>query len=194
MKERTARLITGVVNPFAVTTVVIALLAFQDTPDAARGALWTVVALALSVGPVFVLVAIRVRRHQMEGMFNNPRRQRYLLYGAAVAIGVIGFLVLWLGHGPDLLRVTFVAGVAALAVFMAVNFYWKISLHTAFIAGTATILVIVDGWYGALALVLLPAVAWSRLALGQHSLAQVTAGALTACAVIVAVFAAAGHL
>jgi len=194
MKTRTARLITNVVNPFAVSAAVIVLLAFEDTPDAAHAALWMVVSLALSVGPVLLGAAILVRRRKMDGMFNNPRRQRYLSYVMAIGLGVVGLLVLWLGGGPGLLRVTFAAGIAALLVFMAVNFYWKISLHTAFIAGTATIMTIVYGWYGALALVLLPAVAWSRVTLGQHTRGQVLAGAAGAAGIIVAVFAAAGYL
>lgn len=194
MKERTARLITNVVNPFAVSAVVLALLAFQDTADVAHGILWTAVSLALSVGPVLIAVAVLVRRRKMDGMFNNPRRQRYLTYRFAIGLGAVGCLVLWLADGPGLLRTTFVAGVAALVVFMAVNFYWKISLHTAFIAGTATILTIVNGWYGALALLLLPAVAWSRLVLGQHSPGQVSAGAIGAAGIVVTVFAACGYL
>jgi membrane-associated phospholipid phosphatase len=194
MKQRIARLITNVVNPFAVSAVVIGLLAFRDAPDIAHGVLWLAVSLALSVAPVSLAVLIMVRRRKMDGVFNNPRRQRYLLYGVAIAIGVVGFLVVWLGNGPRLLRLTFIAGVIALAVFMTVNFYWKISLHTAFIAGSATILAIVIGGWGALALVLLPAVGWSRWTLGQHSLAQVTAGAIGAAGIVTAVFAAGGYL
>ena len=194
MKRRIARLITNVVNPFAVSAVVIGVLAFRGAPDVARAVLWLVVAMLLSVVPVLLAVLLMVRRRKMDGVFNNPRGQRYLLYGIAIAVGVLGSLVLWFGGGPRLLRLTFVAGVIALVVFMTVNFYWKISLHTAFIAGTATIFTIVVGGYGALALVLLPAVGWSRWALGQHTLAQVTAGALGAAGIVTAVFAIGGYL
>jgi hypothetical protein len=194
MKERLARLITNVINPFAVSAVVIALLAFRDTPDLAHGVLWTVITLAISIFPVSLAVALMVRFRKMDGIFNNPRRQRYLMYGIAVGLGVIGFAVLWLGGGPRLLRATFVAGVVALCVFMAVNFYWKISLHTAFITGTATVLTLVIGGYGSLTLLLLPVVGWARWTLGQHTLAQVSLGAIGAAGIVLAVFAAWGYL
>ncbi len=194
MKQRIARLITNVVNPFAVSAVVLGILAFRDTPDTVHALIWLAISLALSVAPVSFAVLVMVRRRKMDGIFNNPRPQRYLLYAIAVAVGMAGFLVLWLGHGPGLLRITFIAGVIALLVFMTINFYWKISLHTAFIAGTATIFTLVVGGYGALALVLLPAVGWSRWALGQHTLAQVSAGAVGAAGIVMAVFAAGGYL
>ena len=194
MKRRIAKLITNVVNPFAVSTVVIGVLAFRDTPDLTRALLWTVGALALSVVPILLAVLLLVRRKRMDGVFNNPRQQRHFLYGIAIVTGFFGFVLLWLGNGPQLLRLTFIAGMMALLVFMLVNLYWKISLHTAFIAGTATIFTIVIGGWGALALVLLPAVGWSRWALGQHTLAQVTVGAVAAAGIVLAVFASGGYL
>ena len=194
MKQRIARLITNVVNPFAVSAVVLGVLAFREAPDTGHAVLWTAVTLALSVVPVLLAVLVLVQRRRMDGIFNNPRRQRFSVYVIAVAVGCFGFLVLWLGGGPRLLRLTFIAGVIALLVFMTVNFYWKISLHTAFIAGTATIFTIVVGGYGALALVLLPAVGWSRWTLGQHTLAQVSAGAIGAAGIVTAVFAVGGYL
>lgn len=194
MKRRIAGIITNVVNPFAVSTVVIGVLAFRGTPDLARALLWTIGALSLSVVPLLLAVVFLVRRKRMDGVFNNPRRQRYLLYVMAIVTGFFGFTMLWLGHGPELLRLTFIAGVVSLLVFMFVNFYWKISLHTAFVAGTATIFAIVIGGWGALALVLLPAVGWSRWSLGQHTLAQVTAGAVVAVGIVLVVFGAGGYL
>ena len=54
MKERLARLITNMVNPFAVSAVVIGLLAFRDAPDAGYGLRWMLISLALGVTIVSV--------------------------------------------------------------------------------------------------------------------------------------------
>jgi hypothetical protein len=194
MKQKIARLVTNVVNPFAVSAVVLVVLAFRESPDVGHAVLWTVVTLVLSVVPVLLVMVVLVRRRRVAGMFNNPRRQRFSVYGIAVTFGCLGLLALWSGGGPKALRLTFIAGIIALAVFMTVNFYWKISLHTAFIAGTATVFTIAVGGYGALVLLLLPAVGWSRWALGQHSLAQVSAGAIGAAGIVTAVFAVGGYL
>jgi membrane-associated phospholipid phosphatase len=73
-------------------------------------------------------------------------------------------------------------------VYMAINLYWKISLHTAFVSAAATILTLLYGAVGAWTFVLLAPVAWARLELKAHTPAQVAAGALLAAGIIAGVF------
>jgi membrane-associated phospholipid phosphatase len=70
----------------------------------------------------------------------------------------------------------------------SINFWWKISLHTAFAAASVTVLTIVYGLSGALAVMLVPPVAWARIELEHHSPAQAAAGALLATVIVLAVF------
>jgi membrane-associated phospholipid phosphatase len=59
-----------------------------------------------------------------------------------------------------------------------VTHWWKISLHSAVAGGAAAMLFLL---YGPLSLVLVPVVvliAWSRVAVGDHTVAQVIAGAV----------------
>ena len=83
---------------------------------------------------------------------------------------------------------TFTAGLAAIVIFMVINLFWKISLHTAFVAAAATLLIIVYNPVGAWTLVLVPLVAWARIEMKLHSPAQVTSGALLAAAIALIVF------
>jgi len=71
---------------------------------------------------------------------------------------------------------------------MCINLLWKISLHTAFVAASVTVLTILYGSIGAVTAVLLPSIAWSRIELEHHSLAQVAAGALLAALIVVVTF------
>ena len=61
-------------------------------------------------------------------------------------------------------------------------------MHTAFIAGSAMVLVILYGWGGMVTMTLVPLTAWARIELESHSLAQAATGALLAAVVVVAVF------
>ncbi len=64
-----------------------------------------------------------------------------------------------------------------------VTLYWKISIHTAGIAGPVTMLALKFGYrYLILQLLLLP-VGWARLKLHAHTLAQIAAGAIQSIAV-----------
>jgi membrane-associated phospholipid phosphatase len=144
--------------------------------------------VALSVLPILVVVIYLVRRKKLDGVFVNPRQQRTRIYLLASALGAIGYGLLWYLKAPELLAVTFATGLAEIVVFMAINLFWKISLHTAFMSGAVAVLIIVYGVAAAWTVLLLPPVAWARMELKQHSVVQVAAGAILAAAIVVGVF------
>ena len=87
-----------------------------------------------------------------------------------------------------MLVAAFVAGLVSVVVFMGINLLWKISVHTAFAAGTVTMVILLYGALGAIAAVLLPIIGWSRIELEHHSPAQVAAGALLSALIVCIVF------
>ncbi len=188
MSERLAKLTSNVLNPFLLSFVVIILLAFRDAAGTAEALKWAVISIALSVLPVFIIVVCLARRKKLDGIFVNPRHQRHRLYLLASVLAVIGWGVLWYFGAPELLVAAFTAGLAAIVVFMSINAFWKISLHTAFMAASVTVVVMVYGAVAAWTFLLLPPVAWARIEMKQHSPAQVAAGALLAAAIVAVVF------
>jgi membrane-associated phospholipid phosphatase len=188
MKENLAKLTTAVLNPFLTGFVVIALLSFEGSDGTAEAVKWASLATVLSVLPVLAAVLYLVRRKKMDGVFESTRRQRVGVYLAATALGAVGYGLLAFLEAPQLLVATFATGLASIVVFSGINLVWKISLHTAFMAGAAAILVMVYGATAAWVVILLPPLAWARMTLGQHTLAQVIAGALVAAVIVVLIF------
>ena len=188
MSKRLAKLTSDILNPFLISFVTILLFAFKATSGAAEALKWAAIAIAFSVLPVWLIAIYLVRRRKLDGIFSNTRQQRTRVYPLAGICAVLGGIVLYYLGAPRLLVATFAAGLAAIAVFMGINLTWKISLHTAFAAAAATVLIIVYGAAGAPAVVLLPLVGWARVALGNHSPAQAIAGALLAAAIVFTVF------
>ena len=81
-----------------------------------------------------------------------------------------------------------VAGVSASVIFLSINLWRKVSLHTAFITATVTVLFLLYGFMSTASIVLIPLVAWARIELEHHSLAQVATGAFLGAPILVAVF------
>ena len=131
-----------------------------------------------------------VRIKQLDGIFINPRKQLTRIYVLATCLGITGAIVLYLTQAPKLIFVTFVTGLVSIIIFMSVNLYWKISLHTGFIASAVTILIIVYGGYYSFLVILVPLVGWARLDMKLHSWPQVAAGALLAAGIVLIVFKA----
>jgi membrane-associated phospholipid phosphatase len=194
MKERLARLISNINNPFLVIIVVLLMLAFKATYTTTDAVKWAAISLVLSVLPIFILIVSMIRRKKLDGLFVNPREQRNVIYGLASLLSALGCGLLWYLKAPRLLSVTFTAGLAAIVIFMTINYFWKISLHTAFTAATVMVVSLVYGVAAVWTLILLPLVAWSRIELKQHSLIQVISATLLAAGIVAAVFGGFGRL
>jgi len=187
-RRRIANLISNILNPFLVSLILILLLSFGVTSSILDALKWALVLTAFSVVPVYLAIIYLVRSGRLDNVFTNVRRQRtkiYLLAGGWAAAGCV--VLLYLKAPPRLMAVS-VAGFSTAIIFMCINLWWKISLHTAFIAASVTLLVILYGWVAMVAIVLLPLMFWARMELKRHSLAQVAAGALLSTLIVAVVF------
>ena len=188
MRERIANLTSNILNPFLVSLVLILLLSFKSTSSTLDAVKWSLISMAVSILPFFLVIMYLVRNQRLESPFIITRRQRtkiYLLAGVCAGVGCVILLYL---EAPKELISTFVAGLSAVVVFMCVNLWWKISLHTALVTASVTVLIILYGPIAAVTVVLVPLIAWSRIELKHHSLAQVAAGALLATLIVAVVF------
>ena len=116
----------------------------------------------------------------MTGLFTSVRQQRTELYLLAGAVTAVDYVVLGFANAPHLLVAGLGIGLLGLVIFMCINFWWKISLHTALATGLALVTGILYGWIAGVAIVPLVLVGWARVELKEHSIAQVVAGALLA--------------
>jgi len=188
MRKRLAGLISNALNPFVVALVVILLLTYESTTSLADAFKWSLILTGLCLLPVYLAAVCFVRSGQLNAIFSNSRRQRTKIYLFGCACVAIAFIALWLLGAPTRLLASLVAGLSAGLLFMAINLWWKISVHTAFVTAAAVLLVILYGWMALLAIVIVPLVAWARRELGQHSPSQVVAGALLAALDVSVVF------
>jgi len=188
LRERIANLTSNILNPFLVSLVLILLLSFRSTSSAFDAVKWSLVSIAISIVPVFSVIIYLVRKQRLESPFINVRKQRTKIYLVAGVCAGIGSIIFPYIGAPLTLRAAFVAGLSAVVVFMCVNLLWKISLHTAFVTASVTVLIILYGSIAAVTVMLVPLIAWSRIELKHHSLAQVIAGALLAALIVVVVF------
>jgi len=168
--------------------VLILLLSFKSTPSALDAIKWSLISVAASILPVFGVIIYLVRSQRLESAFINVRKQRTKIYLLAGVSASVGCVILYHLEAPKELIAAFVAGLSAVVVFMCVNLLWKISLHTAFVTASVTVLIILYGSIAAGTVVLVPLIAWARIELKHHSLAQVATGALLAALIAFVVF------
>ena len=188
MRERLANLISNLINPFLLVLAIIILLSFISAADQPEAWRWVFISTAIGVLPVLLVATYLVKRGRMDAIFTNIRRQRTGLYLLGSLCAVLGYLTLVSLEAPSMLVAAFAAGLIIALTFMCINLWWKISLHTALIAASATVLILLYGWAAVSSATLVPITAWARVELKCHSLAQATAGAFLATSIVVVIF------
>ena len=188
MRRRIANLTSKILSPFLVSLVIILLLSFESTYSALDALKWSLLLIAISIVPVYSVIIYLARNHGLGSRFIDIRKQRTKIYLVASVCALGGCFILLYLEAPLILVAIFVAGLSAIVIFMFINLWWKISLHTAFIAASVAVLVILYGSIATVTVMLLPLVAWARVEQEHHSITQVAIGALLAALIVVVVF------
>jgi membrane-associated phospholipid phosphatase len=176
MAARTlARLLTDVLNPFAIFTVLFFAVALAES-QVSRALLYTGAEL-LAASAVASYVLLMRRRARVGDFWISARAERlapalFLLTAFVVLLGA-----LWLLGAPeDLSLLTLSMGLASATVALLTLFF-KASAHCTVAGHAATAGLLLLGPLGIVFLVVLPLVIWSRVALGAHTVLEALAGA-----------------
>jgi membrane-associated phospholipid phosphatase len=173
---RVARLVGELLSPPPILVVLALVVAWASSPTPAMAVLWGgIAALFASVLP-YALILRGVRRGRLTDKNISLREQRIRFGVVAIASILLGLALLAAFNAPA----EMVALLASIAVGVAcgwvITLWWKISVHAAIAAGAATVLTLVFGTALLAAWALVALIAWSRVQVGDHTLAQVLAG------------------
>lgn len=183
-RRRVARLLTEVLAPWVWVLGLPLAIGWHATGTATGTLLWgLLVGITGSIIPMIVIVR-GARRGRWDSHHVTNREGRVVPFIACITSLGGGIAILLLGDAPQQMIALALAMFATLAVSIAITFAlpgngtrgWKISMHAAVAAGSAAILTIAYGPWLALVGIAAVLVDWSRVELGDHTTAQVTAG------------------
>ena len=175
--RRLARLITEIFAPAPSIVGLSLVVAWEAAPNVAEALKWGLLAsLFASVIPfAFILVGVRRRRLSDHHIGVREQRPIPLLVAMASVLFGLGLLASWGAPSEIVALVAVMLG--GLVTSTLVTLLWKLSIHTALMGAALVVLVLVFG-SGLPALTPVVAlVAWARVALGDHGVGQVPAGA-----------------
>jgi membrane-associated phospholipid phosphatase len=147
--------------------------------------------LYLGVGvllPVlYVVWAIRTGR--ITDFHMAIRRERVAPFLVSILCGAAAWLMLvGLGAPRDFAAPVLALLLQTLLLFL-ITLFWQVSVHTAVTASLVTFCCMVGGQGALLLIGLIPLVAWARLYLGRHTLAQTVVGACVGVSCFALLFA-----
>lgn len=184
LRQRVAWWVSVVAHPFILIPLLVGYGTARVLPPG-RAAMVVGLVVAGAVLPMLWIISRRVRSGAWTNYDVSVREQRTGMYPAALAIAGATSLVLIWTRAPRPVLLGTVGSLALIAAAAVVNLRLKVSLHAGF-AAFAAVSMLPDPWLSAAFGVVAVAVAWSRLELRRHSLAEVVGGALLGVAVGVA--------
>jgi membrane-associated phospholipid phosphatase len=182
-----ARAVSDLFSPPVMAVPALAVSAwYSQTP----GTYWYAL-LYLGVGvllPVlYVVWAIRTGR--ITDFHMAIRRERVAPFLVSILCGAAAWLMLvGLGAPRDFAAPVLALLLQTLLLFL-ITLFWQVSVHTAVTASLVTFCCMVAGQGALLLIGLIPLVAWARLYLGRHTLAQTVVGACVGVSCFALLFA-----
>jgi hypothetical protein len=189
--RRIAAAVTEVLSPAVVAVALPLVVAWHATGhDVLATAAWgVVVAVFFCVLPMAFLVH-GARKGKWDGHWVRDRAHRTVPLLVCLLSALAGMAVMLIGRAPRELVALSSAMIVTLVACLVITRWWKVSLHAAVAGGAVAMVTLLFGPWLLLLVVLLALVCWARVALTDHTVAQVVAGALVGPVVGGAVFLA----
>lgn len=175
--HQVAQLVAELCAPAVLVALVTTGFALATSPTLLSGIAWTLASAGLCAGVPFAVMAHGARTGQWDTHHVRDRADRLRPLVISIGSVVLGLTLIVAGGAPRPL-VALVAGLlGCLVAETVITRWWKISLHAGIAAGALASLVSAygPGWWWATVAVI--AVGWSRVSTGDHTVAQVIAGA-----------------
>ncbi len=199
MARDIAKIISNVLHPYVVLSLVVAVIAYQQSPSLGIWAKWTMVALlsAYLIPLVYMRARVVIIVHttgtqvNLRSFFREQPTEMAIL---ACIFGIPSAAILYFLDYPSDIIATLI-GVAAAALLIAlVNRVYRASFHLALFTSAVVPLVIIFGLPSLAVVPFILLLGASRYYLGEHTPLQLTTGFLLGLMASIAVFQGFGIL
>ncbi|MEV7169362.1 hypothetical protein AB0O42_06645 [Streptomyces sp. NPDC089922] len=185
-ESRAARLVTDQLDPKTWIIADTVLVGWHTGGVSGIG--WGLLGCLFAAVLPLAFIKYGIRRGRWTDRHVGPKRQRLVVMGFVSASVTTGILLLWTLGAPRAVLALIAAMLVTMAALLAVTPVWKISVHAAVSSGSVAMLAMAYGPWVLAAYLLVAAVGWSRVALRDHTPAQVLAGTAVGAAVASATF------
>jgi membrane-associated phospholipid phosphatase len=165
-------------NPLVYSPIIFFLGSVSQGKSISYSIILALITTLLIDAPVFTVIVIGLRKGRYSHLDIPDREKRNEIYALSTLSTAFALVCLFYLQAPSNLLATVLALLISTFLGALINRFWKISIHTGSIAGSATILSIIFWPQAIWAFILVPIVGWSRFVLGEHTPPQIILGAI----------------
>jgi membrane-associated phospholipid phosphatase len=174
--DHLANVLSQIASPPVLSVLMVGLCAARLSRAAAWP--WAVIHVGLTVALPIAFLLWLLARGLVSDLDVQRREERVWPMLAALGGAAASLTILHLAATPRLLFGISLATFFQLLLILAITLHWKISVHTTAVASFAVLMHTLAGAAALPIVGLILLVAWARMRLKRHTLAQTIAGAL----------------
>ncbi len=171
-----ARRVTDWLEPKNWIIVTTPLIGWKT--DGIAGVGWGLFGTLFAAVLPVLFIKYGMRRGRWADRNVGAKRHRLVVMIFIIASAGTGITLMTVFGAPGLVIALIVGMLATIAVLMAITTVWKISVHSTVSSGSVAMLALTYGPVLLAGYAVVALIGWSRVALGDHTVAQVAAGAL----------------
>ena len=158
--------------------LIVTVIAIGWHADGRAGLGWGLLAALFTAVLPTLFISYGVRRGRWSDRNVGARRPRLVVLAFITSSVATGLVVMVVFGAPRLLTGYLAFMLGSVAALAGITFVWKISIHCAVASGSVAILALSFGPLVLPSYVLVALLGWSRVALKDHTVAQVVAGSV----------------
>lgn len=181
-KKRIAVIISRVFDP---AWMIPGMLAVAVGWSLFNGLRWRFIVILLLIDGLipFIYFVHLLSTKEISDWDTTRREQRLKLYWFILVSHSIGVIMAFLLGKVVLAKILFLFLILA-AVFTLITFRWKISIHTGVSSAATVFLSFLFGWNWLWLYLIVGIIAWARIVMKKHTLAQAVAGTVVSAGII----------
>ncbi|HEX8009074.1 MAG TPA: phosphatase PAP2 family protein [Trebonia sp.] len=162
--------------------IIVTVVAVGWHADGVPGLGWGLLAALFAAALPTLFITRGIARGSWDDRNVSARGPRLIVLAFITASVTLGLILLAVFGAPQELTWYFGCMLGSVALLAAITIVWKVSIHCAVASGSVTILALIFGPWVTPAYALVALTAWSRVALKDHTIAQVLAGVVLGAA------------
>jgi membrane-associated phospholipid phosphatase len=140
--------------------------------------LWSFLCILFGSLIPFMFIFILYKKKKINDLHVPKREERIKPILVTLVSYMLGFFVFYILKSPVYLRAIFFGSFLTVFVFILITYFWKISFHTSWITFFCITYFIIFGKWALFLILLIPLVAWARVKIKRHTIAQVICGSV----------------
>jgi len=173
-----AKILSYVFDGSVISIPILIIICLSIESDVIKALGWAFLCLTFTMIIPYLYVYILNRKKLIDDLHIPNRENRIKPLIITAVSNIIGFTILYILEAPPFLKTMFLAAIISTITIGIITYFWKISIHTAWMTFIVITFIILFGKWMMVLIPLIPVIGWSRVKIKRHTITQVITGSL----------------